>query len=378
MDMNAMQNFAANRLGGSTVWQDAIKPALNMPDFGAMPDAASIQQVNTLTSTPAEPAPEVSPAQKRYRELVEAGTIDENGLAKNGKMFRGPEARLFVAKNGGREFVMKDKDLVKELNRITIDENRRLGGLEPLEEPQQQAQPQAVQDAQKTYFEKFFGFAPRDKSEEGFSAMIDASVDKNGKIDSKMMDTIQSYKDPTKSNMGLKELQLKDKRAKAEEAQRQRIADAKEQAERGIAYVNKLLNNLDNGVLPETGMAGLGLSYIPGTDAYTFASDLDTLKGMIAYGGLLGAKAGSPNGASGFGALSEKELSLLQNLLGNLKQGLSKEDLKNNLADIARYFRRSITPRELTDAELDAGVKSDSIQQAPANGTRKPLDAFRR
>lgn len=379
MDINNMaQRFAATYGGAMPIMQD-------MPSFGAVPPQASSQAVVPQMERPA-PAPsapaipngydpdEWAQEQKDFNDAIKGGYMNKRGVTKDGKMWRGPKSMEYYATNG-QDNIFKDSEKLSEWNRITFEENRRLAGLP--DEPKEQTQPsQAVQDAQKTYFEKFFGYAPRDKSEEGFSAMIDASVDKNGKIDQKMMDTIQSYKDPTKSNMGLKELQLKDKRAKAEEAQRQRITDAKEQAERGLSYVNRLLDNLDNGFLPESGAPGLALSWLPGTDAYKFASDLETLKSMIAYGGLLGAKAGSPNGASGFGALSEKELSLLQSLLGNLKQGLGKEDLKNNLADIARYFRRAITPRELTDAELDAGVKTDSIQPAPKKTGKKPIESF--
>ena len=127
--LDAAREAAAGRLGGSTRWRDSMMP--EMPDFGALPDVSAMP---VAAPAPAAPVQE-NPAMKRYAELRKAGQIDENGLGREGKMFRGPQARLFVAQNGGRDHVLKDKDLSARLNQITIAENRELGGLPPLPEP---------------------------------------------------------------------------------------------------------------------------------------------------------------------------------------------------------------------------------------------------
>lgn len=127
--MNPLQDAVANRLGGSTVWQDAMKPQI--PDFGAIPD---IPVTPSAPATPS-PAPSENPEIKRFLEGRKSGLYDENGLRKDGKMFRGPKAMLFVAQNGGKDIVLKDKNLAAQLNQITIAENREMGGLPPLEQP---------------------------------------------------------------------------------------------------------------------------------------------------------------------------------------------------------------------------------------------------
>ena len=124
--LDAAREAAAGRLGGSTRWRDSMMP--EMPDFGALPDVSAMP---AAAPAPAAPVQE-NPAMKRYAELRKAGQIDENGLGRDGKMFRGPQARLFVAQNGGRDHVLKDKGLAAQLNQITIDENRALAGLPPL------------------------------------------------------------------------------------------------------------------------------------------------------------------------------------------------------------------------------------------------------
>lgn len=147
--MNPLQDAVANRLGGSTVWQDAMKPQL--PDFGAIPDISQIPASAPAPATPS-PVPSDNPEIKRFMEGRKSGLYDENGLRKDGKMFRGPEAMLFVAENGGKEHVLKDKNLSAQLNQITIDENRRLGGLEPLPRKKQEVNLPETPDEEAAFF----------------------------------------------------------------------------------------------------------------------------------------------------------------------------------------------------------------------------------
>lgn len=145
--INPLQNAAANRLGGSTVWQDAMKP--QMPDFGAMPDISAMPPAQSEPAA-ASPAPSSDPMVAQFLEGRKSGKYDENGLRKDGKMFRGPKARLFVAQNGGKDIVLKDKNLAAQLNQITIAENREIGGLPPLE----QATPQTFTESKPLPFDQ--------------------------------------------------------------------------------------------------------------------------------------------------------------------------------------------------------------------------------
>lgn len=380
MDMNTMAQRFATTYGG------AMPIAPEMPSFGAMPPQAPSQtivpQMERPAPAPVQPAPSVPSVpdgydpdeweqeKKDYAAAIKGGYINKRGVSKDGKMWRGPKSLEYYATHG-QDAIFKNANDLSEWNRITFEENRRLAGLPDIQ-PQQPQQPAQVLSP--------YGEVPEDRKKNGIDQelwdranSIMRGKEKGSADDSKWAQQIVT---PQYSEREYKRQGLEDKRKAAEQAQMERIRSVQEQADRGYAYANKLLENLDDGVLPETGGTGMVLSYVPGTDAYRFAQNLKTLKGMIAYGGLLGAKAGSPNGASGFGALSEKELSLLENLLGSLDQGLDREELKENLQQIASYFKKATTPRTISDKELSPSGKTDSIRQAPKKEGKRPIESF--
>lgn len=134
--LNAAQAAASDRLGGSTYWRDAMAPMMpDLPDFGALPDAAAMP---TPAPQPAKPS-QFDAERDEYAGLLRQRVVDENGMTKDGKMYRGPEARAFAAQNNGFDAVLKNEKLAQELARITIAENRRLGGFDPLPETSVQA-----------------------------------------------------------------------------------------------------------------------------------------------------------------------------------------------------------------------------------------------
>jgi len=159
MNLFPSQESSMGRLGGAIQFKDSMAPA--MPDFGALPESSAIAPSANVSSPASQPevkqAPADDPMIKKFLEGRKSGKYDENGLRKDGKMFRGPEARLFVAQNGGKDVVLKDKKLAAELNRITIAENRKLGGLDPLPEPEAtppQADIKDVFGAHKEYYDQ--------------------------------------------------------------------------------------------------------------------------------------------------------------------------------------------------------------------------------
>lgn len=154
MNLFPSQESSMGRLGGAIQFKDSMAPA--MPDFGALPDT-SVMPASSEPKPEVKQAPADDPMIKKFLEGRKSGKYDENGLRKDGKMFRGPEARLFVAQNGGKDVVLKDKKLAAELNRITIAENRKLGGLDPLPEPEAtppQADIKDVFGAHKEYYDQ--------------------------------------------------------------------------------------------------------------------------------------------------------------------------------------------------------------------------------
>jgi hypothetical protein len=81
------------------------------------------------------------------------------------------------------------------------------------------------------------------------------------------------------------------------------------------------------------GVGGL-LDLIPETDAKTVRAQLDTLGSNIALDKLTELKSLSPTGASGFGALSEGELHVIQNFIAKLDNKLPPEELAKGLVEV--------------------------------------------
>lgn len=89
-----------------------------------------------------------------------------------------------------------------------------------------------------------------------------------------------------------------------------------------------------------TGFTGKALSKIWGTDAADWETTKDTIVSNVALDKLLEMKASSPTGASGFGALSQRELSLLESNIASLEQSQSPEQARKNIRYIQSYMTR--------------------------------------
>ncbi|ENN93986.1 hypothetical protein [Bartonella vinsonii] len=89
------------------------------------------------------------------------------------------------------------------------------------------------------------------------------------------------------------------------------------------------------------GFSGPIMSFLPNSRAKDFGHMLDSLKANIGIDALRKAKAFSPNGASGFGNLSNMELQTLQNSVAALYQDLSAEQMKKSLKTVIDTFNKS-------------------------------------
>ncbi|AIC13741.1 hypothetical protein [Xylella fastidiosa] len=83
-------------------------------------------------------------------------------------------------------------------------------------------------------------------------------------------------------------------------------------------------------------LIGGGLSKLPYTRATDAQAQLDNIAGQVALTTMARLKALSPQGASGFGALSEKELELLKSSIASLKPGISHDELNASLRTIKK------------------------------------------
>lgn len=93
--------------------------------------------------------------------------------------------------------------------------------------------------------------------------------------------------------------------------------------------INNVLNTLRTSDMPLTGWASLA-SGIPGTPQHDLAQKLSTIEANIGFDKLQAMREASPTGGA-LGAVSGREMDLLQAVFGSLKQSQSKGQLVGNL-----------------------------------------------
>ena len=104
-----------------------------------------------------------------------------------------------------------------------------------------------------------------------------------------------------------------------------------------VNTVNKMLPNLNT---MTTGPVAALTGAIPGTPAYDMNAMRDTVVSNIGSSQLAAMRSASKNGASGLGALSERELDMLQSSLGNVKLAQNTRQLSSALKDVRNHFIR--------------------------------------
>lgn len=108
------------------------------------------------------------------------------------------------------------------------------------------------------------------------------------------------------------------------------------------SFLDKKLASIEsraNGLT--TGWTGSLVSAIPGTEAYDLKADVDTLLANAGFDRLQEMRDNSPTGGA-LGAVSERELALLQASAQNLLNSQSKEQFIKNLASFKEQRTRTI------------------------------------
>ena len=125
-----------------------------------------------------------------------------------------------------------------------------------------------------------------------------------------------------------------------------------------------------------TGWVGGVSAGIPGTPAYNYDKDLDTLKARSAFEELAAMRAASPTGGA-LGNIAVRELDLLQASEANLDVGQGKKQLTDNL-DRMRKTVTSRYPGLTQETPIDLS-KGQSRQTAPRGAYyRDPQGNLRR
>jgi hypothetical protein len=139
--------------------------------------------------------------------------------------------------------------------------------------------------------------------------------------------------------------------------------------------VDKALSQISDKTV---GLVGIGASKIPGTDAYTLKNTLNTIQANLGFDRLQAMRDASPTGGA-LGQVAVKEIEFLQKTIASLDQGLSKEELKTNLAEIkASYARLQGILKESLAEKATASPRAPAATPAsPAPAGGSVLDIIR-
>lgn len=163
-----------------------------------------------------------------------------------------------------------------------------------------------------------------------------------------------------------------------EDAKKQASIDAKTtEANLVINKINEALNQVDS----FSAGAGAATKNVPIIGQLTGATDLaaniDTIISSLGIGKLMEMKANSKAGASGMGALSDREMNLLTSALTSLKQSQNPAQLKKHLGEVKTHYQNILQLNQginpfgdgLGDPEADAAIAR--VQSAPISDAEK-------
>jgi hypothetical protein len=103
-----------------------------------------------------------------------------------------------------------------------------------------------------------------------------------------------------------------------------------------IGAVDRVLTSIADGKT-DTGV-GAALGFVPGTTWWNQRMNVETIRANLGFGELQSLRAAAANGASGLGQLTERELSRLEALSGNLSLASTKEQFVSVLNEIREFY----------------------------------------
>jgi len=136
---------------------------------------------------------------------------------------------------------------------------------------------------------------------------------------------------------------------------------AAERAKRTVDAVDRIIGKV--GLL--TAGPGSMLSMIPGTDSRDFEAELNTLKSNIAFNELAAMREASKTGGA-LGAVSDREMTLLQSVLGGLDSGQSPSALRTQLQQVKDSVQRWQAAEGLQGGATGLGVTATMPDTATA------------
>jgi hypothetical protein len=163
---------------------------------------------------------------------------------------------------------------------------------------------------------------------------------------------------------GYEEGLKKAKEAKAKEAERVELGktmkSAAEYAQNIKTDVKKLEVELEEAWTGRLGQAAALIN--PAGDTGSAQFTLDQIKAKLTKSSMDAFRAQSSTGSTGFGALSEKELAVLQNQIANLDITMGEEKLKEQLASITATMDKAINNYQTEfGVELEDDVRNEAL-----------------
>lgn len=137
--------------------------------------------------------------------------------------------------------------------------------------------------------------------------------------------------------------------AKIEETKGVAQANRERSGDVVIEDIDRTIGMMDDGGLPTTGVMGLLLSSVPGTDAHNTGKLLDTIKANVGFDRLQQMREASPTGGA-LGAVSQTEMHLLNSALGSLEQSQSQDQFRHNLTRLRQIYSDIVHGPEAANA----------------------------
>ena len=125
----------------------------------------------------------------------------------------------------------------------------------------------------------------------------------------------------------------------AETAKVEAMETSQVNLERTLGQIDDIITSIQETPLT-TGFAGMALGKIPGTEAYGVRGDIELIKSKLALDMIKEMKQQSSTGATGFGAMSEKELALIQSAVDRLDADMDKPRVLESLNEIKEHYTR--------------------------------------
>lgn len=150
---------------------------------------------------------------------------------------------------------------------------------------------------------------------------------------------------------------------KFEAKQKEKATKSVERERQSLQKTDIVLTKVDE-ALKQVGLstagAGSVLAGLPGTAARDLRSTIDTIKANLAFNALQAMREASPTGGA-LGAVSERELNLLESTIASLDTGQSPERLRANLEQIKTLFNNAKARIEQAQKLRESGVDPNQV-----------------